>query len=64
MKIRNRTENTYYIENLKSAIDEITQAIDNITYISHPEINQRTISKLRKAAIMVNEAVDICIFKP
>ena len=44
MKIRNKNENYYYIKHLESAIDEAKQAIDAITYVSYPEMNQRTIA--------------------
>jgi hypothetical protein len=64
MKIRNKNENIEYIKHLESAISEAKQAIDNITYISYPETNQRTIAKLRKAIHMMNEAIDGCVFKP
>lgn len=64
MKIRNRKENYDYAEFLKSAINEARQAVDAISYISYPEINQRTIAKLNKAIHMMNEALDTCIFKP
>lgn len=64
MKIRNKTENNYYIECLESAINEARQAVDSITYVSYPELNQRTIVKLRKAISIMNEAIDACVFKP
>lgn len=64
MKIRNKNENFDYTEYLGSAINEAKQAIDTITYISYPEVNQRTIAKLRKAIHMMNEAMGTCIFKP
>lgn len=64
MKVRNKNENYDYAEHLESAIDEVRQAIDNITYISYPETNQRTIAKLRKAIHLMDEALNGCIFKP
>jgi hypothetical protein len=64
MKIRNKNENIDYTEYLKSAISEARQAVDAITYISYPEVNQRTIAKLNKAIHIMNEALDGCIFKP
>lgn len=64
MKIRNKNENHDYAECLESAIYEAKQAIDNITYISYPEVNKNTIAKLRKAIHLMNEAIDGCIFKP
>lgn len=64
MKIRNKNENIDYAEHLESAIYEAKQAIDNITYISYSEVNQRTIARLRKAIHMMDEALNTCIFKP
>ena len=64
MKIRNKNENYRYADYLESAIDKAQQAIDNITYTCYPEINQRTIAKLREAICMMDEALDTCIFKP
>lgn len=64
MKIRNKNENIEYIEHLANAISEVRQAIDTITYISYPEVNQRTIARLNKAIHMMNEACDTCVFKP
>lgn len=64
MKIRNKNENRDYTEYLKSAISEAKQALDTITYESYPEINQRTIARLRKAIHVMNEAIDTPIFKP
>ena len=64
MKIRNKNENVPYIEHLESAIDEIKQAIDSITYVSYPETNRRTIDKLKKAIIVLEDMINMCIFKP
>ena len=64
MKIRNRNENARYIDLIETAIDEVKQSIDNITYMAYPEINQRTIAKLKEAICMMDEALDTCIFKP
>lgn len=64
MKIRNKNDNTEYTEFLKSAISEAKQAVDSITYESYPEINQRTIARLRKAIHVMREAIDTPIFKP
>lgn len=64
MKIRNKNENTEYMEHLANAIREVRQAIDCITYISYPETNMRTIAKLRKAIHLIDEALNTCIFKP
>lgn len=64
MKIRNRKENYDYIKHLESAIYEIKQAIDTITYLSHPEVNQGKIAKLRKVIHVIDEMVNTCVFKP
>ena len=64
MKIRNKNENYRYTEYLETAIDQVKQAIDNITYMAYPEINQRTAAKLREAICMMDESLDTCIFKP
>lgn len=64
MKIRNKNENSQFAEHLESAIYELKQAIDCITYVSYPEVNQRTIARLRKAIHMINETLNGCVFKP
>lgn len=64
MKIRNKNENYLFVEYLKSAIDKAEQTVDNITYTSYPEINQRTITKLKKAINIMEDALEAPIFKP
>ncbi len=64
MKIRNKNENHDYTQYLESAMSEARQAVDAIIYTSYPEMNQRTIAKLKKAIHMMNEALDTPIFKP
>lgn len=64
MKIRNKNENVQFARHIKSAIDEIEQAIDTITYTSYPEINQRTIITLKKAIDIMENVLNNCIFKP
>ena len=64
MKIRNKNENNAYTKHLESAIDEIQQAIDCITYISYPETNKRTIEKLKKSISIIEDMLNMCIFKP
>lgn len=64
MKIRNKNENRSYIEHLESAIDEAKQAIDCITYISYPETNKRTVEKLKKSIDIMEDMLNMCIFKP
>ncbi len=64
MKIRNKNENAVYLQHLESAIDELKQAIDSITYVSYPETNRRTIDKLKKAITIIEDMLNMCIFKP
>ncbi|MBR5604276.1 MAG: hypothetical protein IKW51_08755 [Bacteroidales bacterium] len=64
MKIRNKSENNKYKNHVESAIDEIEQAIDSITYSCYPNINQRLIKELKKTVSIMNDALDACIFKP
>ena len=64
MKIRNKSENNHYKNHIESAIDEIKQAIDTITYSSYPDINKRTIEKLQNVIKTMDDALDACIFKP
>lgn len=64
MKIRNKNENRIFIDHVESAIDKAEQAIDTITYTSYPEMNKRTIEKLKKAIDMMEDALEACIFKP
>lgn len=64
MKVRNKNENIRYRNHIESAIDEIEQAIDSITFSSYPDINKRTIEKLKNAIKIMDDAIDTCIFKP
>ena len=64
MKIRNKNENTKFNRHIATAIDEIQQAIDSITYTSFPEINRRTIATLEKAINILKNVSKNCIFKP
>lgn len=64
MKIRNKNENAVYLHHLESSIDELKQAIDSITYVSYPETNRRTVDKLRKAITIIEDMLNMCIFKP
>lgn len=64
MKVRNKTENSQYIEALNDAVADINQAIDNITYVAHPEVNRRLIEKLEEALETIDEAKRAGIFKP
>ena len=64
MKIRTKSENYYFNEYIEESIDKAQQAIDSITYPTYPEMNKRTIEKLKKAKDMMEEALKMCIFKP
>lgn len=64
MKIRNKNENIQFIKHIESAIDELKQAIDSITYTSYPDINKRTIATLEKAIDIMENVLNNCIFKP
>ncbi len=64
MRIRNKNENAQFTKHIKSAIDELEQAIDSITYISYPEVNQRTITTINKAIDILENVLKNCIFKP
>lgn len=64
MKIRNKNENIRFTKHIESAIDEIKQAIDCITYESYPDINKRTIATLEKAIDIMENVLNNCIFKP
>lgn len=64
MKVRNKNENIRYRSHIESSMDEIKQAIDTITYPSYPDINKRTIEKLKNAINIIDDALNSCIFKP
>jgi hypothetical protein len=64
MKIRNKNENIQFIKHIENATDELRQAIDSITYISYPEVNQRTITTINKAIDILENVLRNCIFKP
>ena len=64
MKIRNRNENINYIDYLETAIDQIQQAIDSVTYTCYPELNRRLIAKLNEAADLIEACAHAGIFKP
>ena len=64
MKICNKNENTKFNRHIATAIDEIQQAIDSITYTSFPEINKRTIATLEKVIDILENVSRNCIFKP
>lgn len=64
MKIRNQIEKAPYVAYLKSAMSEVEQAIDSITYTAYPELNKRTIEKLQEVIDLLDKASAACIFKP
>lgn len=64
MKVRNKNENVRYIDYLDVAIDQIQQAMDNITYTTYPEMNKRTIAKLAEIISLLSSAQGNAIFKP
>lgn len=64
MKIRNKNENNQFIKHIKTAIDEMQQAIDSITYTSYPEINSRTIATLNKVVDILENVSKNWIYKP
>ena len=53
-----------FMEYLESAIDKAEQAISNISYSSYPEINKDVIAKIEKAITIMEEALDMEIYKP
>ena len=64
MKVRNKSENINYIDYLETAIDQLEQAIDSITYTSYPEINQRLTAKLKEVINILDACSGAVIFKP
>ena len=64
MKIRNKNENAQYVNYLETAIDQLEQAIDSITYSAYPELNKRTIAKLRDVISVLDDTSAAPIFKP
>lgn len=64
MKIRNKNENVRYSVYLETAIDQIEQAIDSITYSAYPELNTRTIARLREVIDNLDSISSTPIFKP
>ena len=56
--------NNHFVEYLESAIDKAEQAVSNISYYSHPEINKEVIAKIEKAVDLMEDALDMEIFRP
>ena len=64
MKVRNKNENVRYVDYLDTAIDQIQQAIDSITYSAYPTLNRRTVEKLEEVIHDLEVAANTCLFKP
>lgn len=64
MKIRTQSENYSFIENLESAIGKTQEAIGSISYPSYPNINKETIIKLEMAISIMEDVLEMDIFKP
>lgn len=64
MKIRTQNENYSFIENLESAIGKTQEAISNISYSSYPNVNKETIIKLETAISIMEDMLEMDIFKP
>jgi hypothetical protein len=64
MKVRNKSENAQYVNCIKAITSDINQVIDGITYEAHPELNQRTIAKLKEAVRILEAVAEAPIFKP
>ena len=64
MRVRNKKENSDYVEYLETAIDLINQAIDSVSYQGYPEINQNLIAKLEEAKGLLETCSRAGVFKP
>lgn len=64
MKIRTHDENYSLIENLESAIGKTQEAISSISYSSYPNLNRDAIIKLETAIMMMEDVLEMGIFKP
>lgn len=64
MKVRSKNENVRYADYIETAMDYIEQAVDSITYSAYPEMNRRTIAKLKEAISILDAASAAPIFKP
>jgi hypothetical protein len=64
MRVRNKKENSDYVEYLETAIDLINQAIDSVSYPGYPEINQNLIAKLEEAKGLLEACSRAGVFKP
>ena len=56
--------NNRFAEYLESAIDKAEQAVSNISYSSYPEINKEVIAKIEKAIALMEDVLDMEIFRP
>ena len=64
MKICTHNENYELIGNLESAIGKTQEAIGSISYSSYPNLNREAIIKLETAIMMMNDVLEMSIFKP
>lgn len=64
MKIRTHDENYRLIEYLESAIGKTQEAVSNISYSSYPNLNRDAIIKLETAIMMMEDVLEMGIFKP
>jgi hypothetical protein len=64
MKVRNKKENVRYVNYIENAIAELEEAIDCITYAAYPELNKRTIAKIREVISSLDDVSAVPIFKP
>lgn len=64
MKIRTHDENYRLIEHLESAIGKTQEAISSISYSSYPNLNRDAIIKLETAIMMMEDVLEMGIFKP
>ena len=56
--------NNHFVEYLESAIDKAEQAVANISYYYYPEINKEVIARIEKAIDLMEDALDMEIFRP
>lgn len=64
MKIRTYNENHSFMDNLESAIVKTQEAISSISYSSYPNINKETIINLEMAISIMEDMLEMDIFKP
>ena len=64
MKIRTQNENYKLTENLETAIGKTQEAIGDIYYPSYLNLNREAIIKLETAIMMMEDVLEMSIFKP